>query len=425
MIDHKPMGKDEFKERLERIYGNEGVLEDYRLSPKSDEGLEKMVEMSRFFYDIPAKDFDISFDFENVCCTKGSHFDNIDSKKQSLLGLQSLGNFQYLGCAAGGDWEIAVFFAAYFNKEGKLRAYVPKEGNIFKKEGMIAYGNDCEGNETDEHIDDRYDWGRIEAEIKGILKAKSKGKKMIEEKLKEDGHKPSDFYFSTPFKLEDMDCYWVVITTKSLYDKKGKWDDGGVAYNAMKTLLPKGFGEAAESVFEAPPSMAKEDVMALLAKKGFVHNRKLDDDAKSVYGIFDEEKEALTVFMMIGLPASGKSYIAKQLYGDLPLVSKDLCNGSKAKERKQLEDLLAEGKDVVVDDTNYNAKNRAEIIGIAEKYGADVIGVYVKVSKEKALERNKVRENKVPAAAIHSIAKNFEEPELSEGFTKLNVIDND
>lgn len=137
------------------------------------------------------------------------------------------------------------------------------------------------------------------------------------------------------------------------------------------------------------------------------------------------DKEPLIVYMMIGLPASGKSSVIKTLYDDLPVVSKDLCNGSEAKEKKHLEELLSEGKSVVVDDTNYNKQTRAKIISMAKQYGADVIGIYMHVEKNTALERNRKREKRVPDIAIHTIAHRFEEPEVEEGFTKLNVIDND
>lgn len=131
----------------------------------------------------------------------------------------------------------------------------------------------------------------------------------------------------------------------------------------------------------------------------------------------------LTVYMMIGIPASGKSTVREQEYGNIPVVSKDLCNGSESKERKQLEELLSEGKSVVVDDTNYNKVAREKIISIAKKYGADVIGVYVDVDKQTALERNKEREKKVPSVAIHTIAKKFEKPEIEEGFSDIIKVD--
>ncbi|MBM3200463.1 hypothetical protein FJZ53_05995, partial [Candidatus Woesearchaeota archaeon] len=127
-----------------------------------------------------------------------------------------------------------------------------------------------------------------------------------------------------------------------------------------------------------------------------------------------KENSRLMVYMMIGLPASGKSTYAKKTYVNYPIVSRDLCNGSKKKEQAQLEGLLSDGVSVVVDDTNYCVKNRAEIILIAKKYGAEVIGTYVKVDKETALERNSKREKKVPASAIHLLYSKFEEPRKEE-----------
>lgn len=325
LISYKPMTQEEFVEKMLADYsegedygGDDPFSRHHGHNKTLDDILLGSVLQGHMLYD----DLDIGFDFENYTCVKGMCSDN----GGKLVGLESIKDFSFVGCLAGGDWELPVFFIVYYDDKEKLRAYVPKEGNVYNKENMIAYGNDMGGDEVNEHMSDKFDWGLIKKEIEAKI-GKSRDKKGI---ISEDSKK-----------------------------------------------------------------------------------QKLSD------------KEPLTVYMMIGLPASGKSSVTKNLYEDLPVVSKDICNGSEAKERKQLEELLSEGKSVVVDDTNYSKQTRAKIISMAKQYGADVIGIYVHVEKNTALERNKGREKKVPDIAIHTLAGKFEEPSLEEGFTKLNVIDND
>lgn len=132
------------------------------------------------------------------------------------------------------------------------------------------------------------------------------------------------------------------------------------------------------------------------------------------------------VYVMVGLPASGKSSIVKEKYSGIEVVSRDLLNGNKSEARKKLENLLKEGKSVVVDNTNYDRATRAEIISLAKKYNYSIESVYVKIDKQTALKRNKQREGKkrVPDVAIHTLARKFQEPTYDEGFSNLIVIEN-
>ena len=42
---------------------------------------------------------------------------------------------------AGGDWEMPVAFCLYLGDDGKIHAYVPKDGNCYNKVKNMAYGN--------------------------------------------------------------------------------------------------------------------------------------------------------------------------------------------------------------------------------------------------------------------------------------------
>jgi hypothetical protein len=49
----------------------------------------------------------------------------------------------YIGCCAGGDWQIPVFFIIYLDRNGRdWRGYVPQHGNIWNYDTKEAIGND-------------------------------------------------------------------------------------------------------------------------------------------------------------------------------------------------------------------------------------------------------------------------------------------
>lgn len=102
---------------------------------------------------------------------------------------------------------------------------------------------------------------------------------------------PKDFYFSTPMFSLDEDYKGkprVVITTKSVYDTKGGWDDGSKEYHEMKsTILPKLLVEWAESVFASKKKISCSKLEKILKKSGFVYNPDLDYGLKDHLGIID------------------------------------------------------------------------------------------------------------------------------------------
>jgi len=113
-------------------------------------------------------DWNIHFDFENFACAKGEFRDN----SGQLMGVQQLGDFTFLGCLAGGDWEVPVFFVSYFDGDSLPRVYIPKKGNVFCEEHKCAYGScvDHVNNPEDAcpvevHEQDKYDWSALKIDI--------------------------------------------------------------------------------------------------------------------------------------------------------------------------------------------------------------------------------------------------------------------
>lgn len=89
------------------------------------------------------RDFKVQFDLENQCEFKETDFSVADKEGY----IQINGTWMYIGWA-GGDWENPVYFVLYLSPKGKLRAYIPNEGNCYNKKYMMAYGN----NDDDDDV---------------------------------------------------------------------------------------------------------------------------------------------------------------------------------------------------------------------------------------------------------------------------------
>lgn len=58
--------------------------------------------------------------------------------KRGFIGFQTLPNgMPFLGVEAGADYEERLYFIIYW--DGQLRAYIPKDGNTFDREGMASF----------------------------------------------------------------------------------------------------------------------------------------------------------------------------------------------------------------------------------------------------------------------------------------------
>lgn len=58
--------------------------------------------------------------------------------------IKTWGDFTFLYCWAGGDWEFSITFIVYLDKDKKtLRAYIPSKGNPWNTITGEAFGNDA------------------------------------------------------------------------------------------------------------------------------------------------------------------------------------------------------------------------------------------------------------------------------------------
>ncbi|GLY85440.1 ATP-binding protein [Actinoallomurus iriomotensis] len=131
--------------------------------------------------------------------------------------------------------------------------------------------------------------------------------------------------------------------------------------------------------------------------------------------------------VMVGLQGCGKStWVAGHLAGTHAVVSKDQWPNARRRERRQrrlVDELLAAGRDVVVDNTNPSPGERAPLIAIARAHGAVVRAVYVDVPLPVCLDRNAARTGRarVPLVGVLGTAKRLVAPTVEEGFDRVEV----
>lgn len=138
--------------------------------------------------------------------------------------------------------------------------------------------------------------------------------------------------------------------------------------------------------------------------------------------------QSLECVILIGLPASGKSTFYRERFAAThDLVSKDAMRHTGQPQRRQeqlIDASLGAGRSVVVDNTNPSVLERAAIIAISRRRGAQVAGYFFPTDARDALRRNRAREGRarVPDVAIFAARKRLEAPTYDEGFDGLYIV---
>jgi predicted kinase len=145
------------------------------------------------------------------------------------------------------------------------------------------------------------------------------------------------------------------------------------------------------------------------------------------------------VILLVGVPGSGKSTLAQKLEKKgFIVLNADMIRqevwGDAAEQKEpqkifgilyeRLEELLKQGKDVVVDNTNLSFKLRKQITDRARKAGYSDIQLWLlDVPLEVCLERNEKRDRAVPEDVVANMFMELNRagrPKSSEG--KLVIL---
>lgn len=145
-----------------------------------------------------------------------------------------------------------------------------------------------------------------------------------------------------------------------------------------------------------------------------------------------------TLYMLIGLPGSGKSFYAKNLSEKTEAIihSSDAIReellGSEEDQSEspkvfellhcRVKKDLSNGRDVIYDATNINSKRRRAFLQELIKYDCKKIAIFIATPYEKCLERNNTRNRKVPEQVIKRMYMSFNVPCIQEGFDEVRVI---
>jgi|TARA_B110000971_G_scaffold185487_1_gene193696 bifunctional polynucleotide phosphatase/kinase len=130
------------------------------------------------------------------------------------------------------------------------------------------------------------------------------------------------------------------------------------------------------------------------------------------------------MLLLIGFPASGKSYIANK--SGYIIINQDTLK-TKAKCLKQTKINLTEKKNVVIDSLNYTNKMRQDYIKMAKEYNYYVHVIHITNDMELCSHMNNYRYHKskgvkklIPKVVFFKMRKNFEEPLLEDGINQID-----
>lgn len=149
-----------------------------------------------------------------------------------------------------------------------------------------------------------------------------------------------------------------------------------------------------------------------------------------------------TLYITVGLPGSGKSTYAKDFIKDkeVEYLSSDELRAVYGKGeddqtvtpivfghiKRKVDEFLKDGKNVLVDATSVNRRERSDYINSAKKHGAKVVALVFKMDRNGLIARNKKRGEEggrvVPDWVIDKMLNKYEEPDFNEGIDVIIYV---
>lgn len=138
----------------------------------------------------------------------------------------------------------------------------------------------------------------------------------------------------------------------------------------------------------------------------------------------------VTLYMLCGLPASGKTTIAKQFEKELgvkrhsydDVLSKFNYTNTWGKWIDNIKNDLKNGYDVICDNTNLFSWYRKSILTRLSNINCRKILIIVNTPIKQCVKNNQNRNFKTTTEVIYDCSKNFEEPCISEGWDEIYYI---
>ena len=175
-----------------------------------------------------------------------------------------------------------------------------------------------------------------------------------------------------------------------------------------------------------------------MSATGYTTSMKMTPDAIS--GLLKQHK-APVVAMMVGVPGSGKSYIAQKMSEQLqwPVLSSDATRSELTGDENDLSrdkevwpllysragQLLQQSESLIIDATHNNQPQRVTDIARYRAMGARTVsGIHVDTALDLCLQRNASRDRVVPDFVIKKFWNNlYRNPaSISDGFDAVYTI---
>ena len=166
--------------------------------------------------------------------------------------------------------------------------------------------------------------------------------------------------------------------------------------------------------------------------------KKVNPQFRGVYSNKNVDKIPI-LFMMVGLPGSGKSYLADGLHVERKEVTKPNIHSSDTLRKelygdedeqkhnaeifselhKRIKNDLQNNKDVIYDATNINKKKRRAFLSELKNIPCYKVCLAVMTPYEYCLKQNTKRKRKVPEHIIRKMYLNWNPPSYDEGFDDI------
>lgn len=146
------------------------------------------------------------------------------------------------------------------------------------------------------------------------------------------------------------------------------------------------------------------------------------------------------IIMMVGLPASGKSYYADKIAKKENAIilssdklRKELFNNENDQNHntevfkelyKRVKENLKQENNIIIDATNINHKRRKALLDELKRFNCFKECYLIATPYKKCLEQNRRREREIPEHVIKRMYKHIFIPQYYEGWNKINIIKN-
>ena len=131
----------------------------------------------------------------------------------------------------------------------------------------------------------------------------------------------------------------------------------------------------------------------------------------------------MEAILLVGIAGCGKTtFCQKYISQHTRIALDDIPKHNRNTQDRLVEQALAEGKNIVIDDTNLTKKIRSRHITLAQRFGAAIKAVYFDLPMQKIQIQNRRRDVSLESHIIFHMKKQLEPPSYDEGFDFIQII---